>query len=263
MVQFKDDFSALDQEKILHFIFYPRRSPVVRSSTPKATDYKIPVDQGVSIGCRFHLCSIEAPNILYFHGNGEIVTDYDDIAPMYEGIGVNLFVTDYRGYGFSNGAPTVTHMIADAHKIFESFINILKKEGHIGKAFVMGRSLGSASAIELACNYPNQIDGLIIESGFASIPDLLEARGLPLGLLNLSKETESSNLSNIRSISMPTLIIHAMYDQLIPLSQGKALFDNLPVKDKRMLIIPDADHNNIMFAGIEKYFKAIKEFIFT
>jgi alpha-beta hydrolase superfamily lysophospholipase len=263
MVQLKDDLSALDQNDILQFIFYPRRSPVLRTSKTNAKDYKLPVDEDVSIGCRFHVYSIESPNILYFHGNGEIVTDYDEIAPMYERIGANLFITDYRGYGFSNGTPTVTHMIADSHKIFESFVNILKKENHTGKIFIMGRSLGSASAIELACNYPNQIDGLIIESGFASIPDLLEARRLPLGLLNLSKETESSNLSNIRSISTPTLIIHAMYDQLIPLGQGKALFDNLSVKDKRMLIIPDADHNNIMFAGMEKYFKAIEEFIFT
>ena len=47
-----------------------------------------------------------APSILFFHGNGEIVADYDDLGPLYNRMGINFLAADYRGYGRSTGRPT-------------------------------------------------------------------------------------------------------------------------------------------------------------
>jgi len=255
------DLSALDRPEILQFIFFPRRDFGSKPSTANTQDHKIPVEKEVFIGCRFYICNKDAPNILYFHGNGEIVSDYDDVAPLYGRIGVNLFVADYRGYGFSGGTPTFTNMIGDAHEIFKTFVQILKKDNHTGKVFVMGRSLGSASALELAYNYQGQISGIIFESGFASIFELLKYLGFPIESLDLSKETGSSYFTKIRSISIPTLVIHGEYDHLVPVEEGKAIFDNVSTDKKQMLIIPNADHNTIMMMGMEEYFKAIEGFV--
>lgn len=54
-----------------------------------------------------------APTLLFFHGNGEIVEDYDDIAQIYLKLGINFLPVDYRGYGRSTGSPTVTAMMRD------------------------------------------------------------------------------------------------------------------------------------------------------
>jgi hypothetical protein len=48
----------------------------------------IPVDQDVAFGRLFHESGREAPTILFFHGNGEIVTDYEDIGTMYRRMGI-------------------------------------------------------------------------------------------------------------------------------------------------------------------------------
>ena len=48
----------------------------------------------------------DAPVILYFHGNGELASDYDMLAPLYTAKGITLLVADYRGYGRSGGTPT-------------------------------------------------------------------------------------------------------------------------------------------------------------
>jgi len=253
--------SFLDRPEILQFIFHPRRD-FKGSCAANATDHLIPVEEGVSIGCRFYTCGHASPNILFFHGNGEIVSDYDHIAPIYNQRGINLFVADYRGYGMSNGSPTFTAMISDAHKIFEGFCKILKKGNYTGGLFVMGRSLGSASVIELAHHYQHRINGLIIESGFASMLELFEHLGFPAESLNLSEEPRFSNLIKIRSVLIPTLIIHAEYDTLIPLKHAKSLFDNAPAEEKHLVIIAGADHNNIMSFGTEQYFRAVEEFIF-
>jgi alpha-beta hydrolase superfamily lysophospholipase len=65
----------------------------------------------------------------------------------------------------------------------------------------------------------------------------------------------------MRTITIPTLIIHGEYDSLIPPTEGKALFENAASRNKNLVIIPDAEHNDIMLVGMERYFKAIKEFI--
>jgi len=263
MVQSRNHLSILDRPDMLQFIFYPRKDMGGRRSVSNARDYRILVEEEVSIGCRFYVCKKDSPNILFFHGNGEIVSDYDDVAPLYNRIGINLFVADYRGYGFSGGTPTVTSMIGDAHKIFKAFIEILKEDDHTGKVFLMGRSLGSASAIELTHYYQKQIDGIIVESGFANIFELLKDIGFPVESLNLPEVAADYNLSKIRSISIPTLVIHAEYDHIVPLREGETIFDTVSADKKSMLIVPNANHNNIMILGINEYFRSIEEFVFS
>jgi hypothetical protein len=254
--------SFLDRPDILQFIFYPRKDLRSEPTVANATDYFISVEEEVTIGCRFYPISQDAPNILFFHGNGEIVADYDYIAPLYNQKGINLFVADYRGYGLSTGTPTFSTMISDAHILFRQCSHMLQERHYTGSLFLMGRSLGSASAVELAYHYQSQIKGLIIESGFANILGLFEHLGFPVKSLGITEEPQFSNLIKIRSISIPTLIIHAEYDQLIPFTEAQDLFNNLATEEKHLVVIPRADHNTILVLGTEQYFQALEEFIF-
>ena len=69
------DYSLIDQPSTLMYIFYPRED-----FTPcpvNAFDLLVPVDDRVSIHCRFYIGTERRPWILFFHGNGEVVSDYD------------------------------------------------------------------------------------------------------------------------------------------------------------------------------------------
>ncbi|HYA02759.1 MAG TPA: alpha/beta hydrolase, partial [Syntrophobacteria bacterium] len=127
-----------------------------------------------------------------------------------------------------------------------------------GPLIVMGRSLGSASALELAANYGEELEGLIIESGFALALPLLKLLGVQAWALDLTEDDGFGNLEKIRAYHGPTLIIHAEYDHIIPLSEGEALWDACPSSDKTLLEIPGANHNDIFMHGIREYFDAIK-----
>ena len=251
-------YSILDRPDILQFAFYPRKD--VRKGPSNSTDYLVPVEGGVSIGCRFYIHHRGSPSILFFHGNGEVVSDYDGIAPLYNQRGINLFVADYRGYGSSGGTPTFTSMVGDAYSIFEAFLDIRRNDHHTGDVLVMGRSLGSICAIELAFCYQDQMKGLIIESGFASILRLLKYLGFPAELLGTS-DIAFPNMAKIRSIALPTLILHGEHDSLIPVAEARDLFENAAAKRKRLVIINGADHNDIMLVDMERYFTAIREFV--
>jgi len=253
-----DAYSALDRPEILSFVFYPRAE--FSRPPPNAADYFVPVDTGVSISCRLYRHSKTSPTILYFHGNGEVVSDYDGIAPFYNEQGINLLVADFRGYGASGGSPTFSSMASDAPVILNAATEILYDSGYASTLFVMGRSLGSIPAIEIAHYYEEKLDGLIIESGLASMANLVQHVGLFAADLGLA-DPGFPNLSKIGDITIPTLIMHGQYDSIIPSTEATALYERSAAADKRLLIIPGVGHNDIMFLGAEPYFKAIRSFV--
>jgi alpha-beta hydrolase superfamily lysophospholipase len=255
------ELEALDRPEILQFIFYPRQDFLEKSAADNVIAGSIPVEEDVSISYGFYVGEKNNPNILFFHGNGEIASDYEPIGSIYNQIGLNLFVADYRGYGSSGGKPTLSDMIKDAHPIFEGFKRALKDEGFSGNLFIMGRSLGSASAIELASNYQSQLKGLIIESGFTNVFNLFKYLGFPLESLGVVVPRTPYSIKLIRGISLPTLIIHGEYYQIVPVEEGEALYETIAAEDKHLVIIPGVDHNTIMSGGMQQYLQALHDFI--
>jgi len=254
----KIDYSGLDRPDVLMGLFHPRPEWGSPRRSPSAEDMLIQVEKDAVVGARFHLTGKEAPNILFFHGNGEIVADYDDIGLIYLKMGINFLPVDYRGYGRSSGKPTITAMMRDSHVIFDYVQNWLKERGYSGPFILMGRSLGSASALELSAYYRDQIEGLIIESGFAYARPLLQLLGINMEALGIKEEEGFRNIDKISTFDKPTLIIHAEKDHIIPFSEGQALYDACPSRDKRLLMIPGANHNDVFLRGMREYMEAVK-----
>ncbi|MFO8102184.1 MAG: alpha/beta hydrolase [Dehalococcoidia bacterium] len=253
------DYSILDDPRLLQFVFSPR--PDWTHPPAVASDHYVPVEPDISVFCRFYSRGKSAKTILYFHGNGEVVCDYDGIAPFYNEIGLNLFVADYRGYGPSGGRPTFAGVASDAHRIFQYFENMLQSEGYTAPLYVMGRSLGSQSAMELAASYPGRIKGLILESGFLQNSRLLRNLGVSISIPNL-EEFEQDSIEFIKGITMPVLIIHGERDILIPHIEAQTIFDHIGSREKKLVTIDGAGHNDILICGIDRYFNEIRDFIF-
>ncbi|MFX1515200.1 MAG: alpha/beta hydrolase [Promethearchaeota archaeon] len=257
------DLSFLDHPDFVRFIFYPRRHHGALRETDDTFSLSIPISDGINIVGRFYRTNNFklAPTILFFHGNGEIATDYDFIGPTYQQMGINLFVADYRGYGQSDGHPSFSNMIKDAHMIYQGLRTYLLENQFSGSVSVMGRSLGSASAIEIATHYQNQLACLIIESGFAYTYNLLRRLGIPSNLLPPEKEEIASNLPSIRKIKIPSLFIHGENDMIIPLDDGVSLHKNVASENKNILIVPRAGHNDLLLLAPDDYMEAIRKII--
>lgn len=253
------DLHKLDRPEILRFIFYPRQTE--RTPPPAGTqDIDFSMADNVRIGCRLHRAGKYEPVILYFHGNGETVADYDDIGPFYTGQNLNLLICNYRGYGWSGGTPSVGGMISDGRAIYRKAREWLAQNGWTGNFLIMGRSLGSASAIDLAAEYGAEIDGLIIESGFAETIPLAAKLGVDLAAMDLTEEDGFNNIRKIESVTKPTLILHGQRDTLIPLGQAQKLHAAAGAKYKELQIVPGADHNSVIMTGGRLYFETIRRF---
>ena len=259
------DYATLDRPEVLMFLFHPRPEPAVSPYQTSDSeiqmsghrDILIPVQEDIAIGARFHMAEKSGGNLLFFHGNGEIVADYDELGAVYNQMGINLLAVDYRGYGRSGGKPTVTAMMRDCHIIFH-FVheNGFNKTILPVPILLMGRSLGSASVLELAAAYKEFIDGLIVESGFAYAGPLLTLLGIDFAALGFKEEKGFRNVDKIKNFDKPTLIIHAEFDHIIPYSDGQTLYDACPSKDKKLLKIPGANHNDIFMRGLQEYLAA-------
>jgi hypothetical protein len=252
---------VLDRPEVLEVLFHPRRQGSLVEPVPNCREIQIPVENDVSIGGRFHMSTNCVATLLFFHGNGEIAADYDELGPIYTQLGLNFLVVDYRGYGLSDGHPTVSAMLSDCHQIFDFVKKWLAQNSIHTPLVVMGRSLGSAPALELADKHADSIDGLIIESGFAYAAPLLERLGVPGGKIDIDEEKAFGNLSKINGFSKPTLIIHAEFDHIIPFSDGGKLFETSPAVQKQLLKIPHANHNDIFARGLAEYMAAVNGLI--
>jgi hypothetical protein len=252
------DYSAMDQPSILQYVFYPRKDH--HPCPENAFDISVPVDPYVSISCRFYVGHQDWPWILFFHGNGEVTSDYDEIAPHYHRIELNLVVADYRGYGASNGVPTLTDLIHDSNVIFNEVRKELSGRNLRNDLWVMGRSLGSIPALELANQYQEVIPGLIIESGCPSFIRVIRHLGIPAYGVDLEK-IDHESIEMIERISVPALIIHGEKDTLIPIREARDLYRYLGSDKKQLVIIPPASHNDIMLVGFQKYFESLRQFV--
>lgn len=257
--QSRPDYTVLDRPEVAQYLFHPRGEEPHRRITHK--DLMISVDGTAAVGACFHLTKTTSPCILFFHGNGEIVADYDDIGGLYNRMDINFIVVDYRGYGRSTGTPTASSLMADCQPILEGVRNHLHGLGFNGPLTVMGRSLGSAPALELAVSSPESIASLIIESGFARADPLLRVIGIDPDALGFKEEEGFCNIDKIEQWTGPTLIIHAEFDHIIPFSDAEDLYNACGAGKKRLVKIPNANHNDIFFRGMKAYMEAIKTLV--
>jgi len=244
--------SIFDSQAFNANLFFPRGDTAL---TPDNSDeIKVEVAPETFIHIRRHPSPKARFSLLFFHGNGEIVSDYDNLAGHFNAMGAELIVADFRGYGQSTGAPTLRAALEDVHKIFDHLKSNNKfKE----KVCIMGRSLGSAPTLEL-CARRSDVAGCVLESGYADPIPLVERRGLRVDNITPEENAVFNNSQKIRSVKCPLFIMHGADDFLIAPHEAKLNYDNAGSKLKHLEILEGVGHNDMMMAPA--YFTSLKRF---
>ena len=249
----------MNKKDLLNSIFYPRKSNISKNDK----DLLIKTSDGEVVGSRLFLKNKDCHTIIFYHGNAELAQEYDDIAKYYNRYDLNFIVIDYRGYGLSTGNPSLNNLHEDANNTFLKIKEYLFKNNYTKKIYIMGRSLGSASACEIINIHGSFIDGCIIESGFATEYPLLSLMNINPDDINFTLEDGFENLKKIKNYSGPLLVIHADLDDIIPFSQAELIMIESPSINKKLYKVSGANHNNIILISREEYFKKIKDFVYS
>lgn len=173
--------------------------------------------------------------LIYFGGNAEDVAfTLPDMAALFPDRAVYLM--HYRGYCGSSGRPTEAALRNDARALFEMV------HARHADVLVVGRSLGSSLAIQLAAENP--VSRLVLITPFASILRIAQrtAPFLPMSLL-LHDRYESWRYAP--RVTCPTVLIAAADDELVPLDDTRWLLDAFQPGVARLEVMDGADHNTV------------------
>jgi len=241
--------SIFDRDEFNDRLFFPRTD----ASPPPAgaRDRVVDVD-GASLHVRLHAAPAAAPTLLLFHGNGEVVADYDRAAAQFARAGVALAVMDYRGYGQSTGTPTLRTVIADARRVADA----------VRPRVVMGRSLGGVAAHELHARPTAGMAGVILESALFDLHGLIARRGLvPPASFSDDERATFEPATKLALGRLPLLVLHGERDELIAPSEARSALAAAATAeaDKSLVMIPRRGHNDVSAA--DSYWTALAAFI--
>jgi fermentation-respiration switch protein FrsA (DUF1100 family) len=133
-----------------------------------------------------------------------------------------------------------------------------------GRIVVWGRSIGAAVAVHLAAGDPGgapAVAGVILESSFTSVQDLLWAGGhLALYAASRFGTYRFDSAARIGRVAAPVLIIHGTDDEIAPFELGRTLYDLAPGR-KELVAIRGGGHNDLFPLHADELWDAAQGFL--
>ena len=195
------------------------------------TEHRIPAPDGARLyGVHLRQPGARA-TILYFGGNGYTIGRYGAwTAGVFAPLGVDLIIVEHRGYGLSEGSPTIAAMEADALAAFDYAQKLV---GPAGRIVVHGHSLGSFIAGHVAANRPTA--GVVLESSATTAEEWIKV-GMPGYAKALVRKVEidpnlrgRGNLAMMPRIEEPVLLLVGARDGTTPPILSRHLYEASPL----------------------------------
>jgi uncharacterized protein len=154
--------------------------------------------------------------VLYFHGNAESAFQNLPLAGELARGGIDTFLAEYRGYSGLPGRPSEAGLYRDGEAALAA---LLATRVDMPALIVVGRSLGSGVAVEIASHRPPRL--LILISPYTSLVDM--GRSLVGPLAPVLVPDRFDNLSKIAALSCPIVIVQGTRDEVVPFEMGRRL----------------------------------------
>lgn len=168
--------------------------------------------------------------ILFLHGNAENISTHVNSVLWLVLKGYTVFAFDYRGYGLSEGNPTLEGVHIDTEAAFKKLMSLYPDE----RIVVLGQSLGGAIAIYMVANssLKKDIKALISEGSFASYRQIAREKlgqffltwpfQYPLSLLFNDSYSPVRYIDKVSPV--PLVILHGDMDRIVPVHHGEILY---------------------------------------
>lgn len=173
--------------------------------------------------------------LIYFGGNAEDVSrnlpEFAEAFPDYA-----VYLLNYRGFGSSGGSPSEAAIAEDALALFDQ---VYASHPQVS---LIGRSLGSGVAVRLASQRP--VQNLILVTPYNSLEEIA-ARQYPWVPVKWLLKDRFESGKYAAHIRVPTLLLAASNDEVIPRASTQRLLENFPQGVAVLRVVPDSGHNSI------------------
>lgn len=222
-----------------------------------------PTDAGVAFrdialtasdGVRLHAWVLPARGeargvVVFLHGNAENISTHVASVLWLPARGYHVVVPDYRGYGRSEGKPSLDGVLRDVDAATAYAADPTNFGGL--PVVLFGQSLGGALALVHAGHpaHRERLVGVISDSAFSGFRDIAREKlrlwwvtrwiAWPLGWLVDDSARPADAVARIAP--MPVLLIHGDRDMIVPVQHASRLFDAARAP-KTQWIVPGAGH---------------------
>ncbi len=194
--------------------------------------------------------------MLFLHGNGGNISHRVDYMPMFQQLGYNLFIIDYRGYGQSSGSPSEAGTYLDAQAAWHYLTEV--RNISPSQIVLYGESLGGPIAAWLAAR--EKPGKLVLASTFTSVPDLAETI-YPYLPVRLMARFSYNTLESLASITAPVLVAHSPQDEIVPFDHGQRLFE--AASEPKQFLTLEGGHNTGFIFTRAEWIAALGAFLDT
>jgi uncharacterized protein len=198
--------------------------------------------------------------VLLFHGIGDRLVYWRRAQQRLAQSGIASLVFHYSGYPGSSGTTTPEHLANDAHAAYAWILDRIPAGTPV---FLLGFSLGSGLATQVAADLRPPPAGLILSEAFSTLRHAARRITRPVGFMaNLLPDVWKTS-ETVRNLPIPLLIVHSTGDALFPVSMAEqihraALASGVAVE---LRILEGHRHNAPYLNVPEDYWAAIVEFI--
>jgi len=250
---------------LLNVIFYLRQSSMVFHPDPRITSVPedwgmryTPVSLNTEDGVRISGWYIPAAGaqrtVLFFHGNAGNISHRRTSIALFNKLGLNVFIIDYRGYGGSEGRPNETGLYYDG---LAAWRYLTEDRAEAPENIVLfGRSLGGAVAAHIAMQ--KSAGATILESTFSSAAAMGRVV-MPLLAPVLLMRYRFDTLAKVRSICSPLMVIHSSGDDIIPFQQGREIYQ--AAREPKVFLELTGDHNSGVIQNMAVYTEELRKFL--
>ncbi len=233
---------------IERFFFYPDST---RYTAPeqfglRAEDVWIRAGDGTRLHAWFLPASGPAKgSVLHLHGNAANVSNHLPLVAWLPARGYNVLMLDYRGFGRSEGKPTLDGIVDDALAALQYLRTRPGVDGD--RLVVFGQSLGGATALRMLARDSAGVRLAIIDSSFPSYRGI--AREATAGsamapVASLAASTlpgaDKDPVTALKSLAVPVIFVHGTADSVIPHTNSDALHAAAP--GSQLWKVPGAEH---------------------
>jgi fermentation-respiration switch protein FrsA (DUF1100 family) len=239
-----------------HFIYFPHRE---LTWTPSAVGLAYEdVELVTADDIRLHGWYVPAENpaatLLFLHGNAGNISHRLESILNFHGLGLSVFIIDYRGYGRSEGRPSETGTYLDAQAAWE-YLTVARGQAP-ERIVIFGRSLGAGVAAWLATQFTP--GAVILESAFTSVEDMAR-RYYPYLPVRLLVRIHYPTRDRIARVRAPLLVIHSRDDEIIPFEHGRRI--HAAAAEPKSLLEIRGGHNDGFLVSEEHYLRGLREFL--
>ncbi len=228
---------------------------------PDALQYTTPAQFGLQAedvwlqatdGSRLHAWFLPAHGkakgtVLHLHGNAANVSNHLPLVAWLPPRGFDVLTLDYRGFGRSQGTPSLDGVVDDA-AVALAYLRT-RPDVDATRLIVVGQSLGGATALRLLARDSAGVRLAVIDSAFASYRQIAREAASTAGILaplapllmRAFPGPEKDPITALQKVRVPLIFVHGTRDAVIAHDHSTQLHAAAHAP-KDLWTVEDAEH---------------------